>query len=67
MSDEPNTPDSGTEDVTAQAPDTAENLDWYDPDEESQDTEEVQDDAAPEDGAEEDEAVFNLLEFSHRS
>ena len=56
MSDVPNNPDSGTEDVTAQTPDTAEDLDYYDPDED-QDTEQDQDDAAPEDGAEEDEAA----------
>lgn len=56
MSDVPNTPDSGTEDVTAQAPDTAEDWNYFDPDED-QDTEETPEDAAPEDGAEEEEAA----------
>ena len=57
MSDVPNNPDSGTEDVTAQTPDTAEDWNYLDPDEEDQDTEETPEDAAPEDGAEEDEAA----------
>lgn len=52
MTDETDTPDSGTEDVNAQAPDTAEDWDYYDPDED-QDTVETPDEAAPEDGAEE--------------
>lgn len=47
--DEDNTPDSGIEDVTAQAPDTAEEWDFYDPEE---DTVEAPPAEATEDGTE---------------
>lgn len=50
MTDETNTPDTGIEDVNAQAPDTAEDWNYYDPDEE-QDTVEATEDTATEDGA----------------
>lgn len=51
MTDEPDTPDSGTDNVTPQADDTAESLDWFDPDED-QDTEQVQTDETTDDGTE---------------
>ena len=54
MSDELNTPDTGTESVESQAPDNAEDWNYYDPDED-QDTEVAQEPAATEDGAEEPE------------
>ncbi len=56
MTDETNTPDPGIEGVDAQAPDTAEQWDYYDPDED-QDTEEVTEEAATEDEAEEEPAA----------
>lgn len=50
MTDDINNPDDGTEEVTAQAPDTTEEWDYYDPDE---DNVEAPDTAATEDGTEE--------------
>ena len=51
MTDEPDTPEQGTDNVTPQADDTAESLDWFDPDED-QDTEQVQTDETTDDGTE---------------
>ena len=53
MTDEPNNPDSGTEGVDAQTPDTTEDWNYYDPDEEDQDTEQGSEEAVIEDGADE--------------
>lgn len=50
--DEDNNPDSGTEDINAQAPDTAPEWDYYDPDED-QDNVETPEPDATEDGTEE--------------
>jgi len=49
--DESNNPVEGTETVAPQADDTAESLDWFDPDED-QDTEQVQTDETTDDGTE---------------
>jgi hypothetical protein len=48
--DEANTPDSGTDDIAAQTPDTPADWDYYDP---AEDTVEAPEDAATEDGTDE--------------
>ncbi len=57
MTDETNTPDPGIEDVDAQAPDTAEDYSYYDPEDDDQDTEDTSEEAATEDEAVEEEAA----------
>lgn len=56
MTDETNTPDTGIEDVDAQAPDTAEDWNYFDPDED-QGTEDSPEEPAIEDGATEEVAA----------
>lgn len=65
MPDEPDTPEQGTDNVTPQADDTAESLDWFDPDED-QDTEQEQTDETTDDGteaAEEDASTEDAAEI----
>jgi hypothetical protein len=54
MTDEPNTPASGPDNVTLSEDDTSEEFDYLDPDEEEQDTEEAEDTEETDDGADED-------------